>query len=107
MSIRVGNQIRVGHRLPGGFYASVPITVSGQRRPVASYTRREMVGASVGITALAVFLTVFGLWFLGLGLIVGGCYQWVLWRGNQTGAPRWMTRIAAQTEAANRRKLTR
>jgi hypothetical protein len=43
--------VRIGHRLPGGFYASVPITVNGRRRP------RPPIGSSaaVMITTTVVF----------------------------------------------------
>ena len=46
-----GKQIRIGHRLPGGFYASVPVTVTkGQPQPPAT------LGVQIAATAVTPFL---------------------------------------------------
>ena len=46
-----GRQVRVGHRLPGGGYGSVPVTVTrGQRKPPPS------LGVQVVATAVTAFL---------------------------------------------------
>ena len=46
-----GKQIRIGHRLPGGFYASVPVTVTkGQPQPPAP------LGVQIAATAVTAFL---------------------------------------------------
>ena len=102
MGIRVGNTVRVGHRLPGGFYASVPVAATG-RRPVSSYSRGEMNATTVVVTALAVFLAVFGLWPITMGLLAGMGYQWALWRAYRPNPAPWMARLAAKNAAKGRR----
>lgn len=80
-----GRQVRVGHRLPGGFYASVPITVDGRRRPrppIGSYSCGVMIATTVVFVGLAVLFLVAGGWPLTLLLIGVIAYQWLVWAAN-------------------------
>lgn len=83
-----GKQIRVGHRLPGGFYASVPIRATGSRRPrrpprtIGSLPRWSMITATVVYVVLALLLLVVGVWFLAVPMLVGTVLAWLRWAAN-------------------------
>jgi hypothetical protein len=74
-----GRRFRVGHRLPGGSYGSVPVTVtSGRPQPPAS------LGVQIVATAVTAFLVGWlavstGSWWLFASLAGGLGWQWVRW----------------------------
>ncbi|HET9256089.1 MAG TPA: hypothetical protein VFO16_12925 [Pseudonocardiaceae bacterium] len=80
-----GRQLRVGHRLPGGFYASVPVTVGSRRRPqppIGSYSAAMMIATTVVFVGLAALFLVADGWPLTLLLIGATIYQWLVWAAN-------------------------
>lgn len=78
-----GRQVRVGHRLPGGAYGSVPVTVTtGRPKPPASLG--VMLFTTVVMCALFGWLALAsGAWWLLFSLAGGVGYQWWRWSKNR------------------------
>jgi hypothetical protein len=81
----VGRQIRIGRRLPGGFYGSVPVRISGSRRPqrpIGSLPLSGMIATTVVYVGLAVVILMAGAWFFALPLLIATVFCWLRWVAN-------------------------
>lgn len=80
-----GRQFRVGHRLPGGSYASALVQVDSSRhpqRPIGAVPLSGMLAITVAYGGIAVALLCVGLWILALPLLVATMVCWLKWAAN-------------------------